>query len=93
MLMKKIKMVVSGRVQGVGFRYMTKMVADQIGVTGFVRNQENGSVYIEACGSEKQIDLFTKKIKASPSPSGKVTDCQIMIDESIRERNKFDVTY
>ncbi|MDU4833387.1 MAG: acylphosphatase, partial [Enterococcus faecium] len=32
--MRKVKMNVQGRVQGVGFRYMTKMVADQLGVTG-----------------------------------------------------------
>ncbi|RCT69432.1 acylphosphatase, partial [Enterococcus faecium] len=34
--MRKVKMNVQGRVQGVGFRYMTKMVADQLGVTGTV---------------------------------------------------------
>ena len=32
--MEKLRMNVQGRVQGVGFRYMTKMVADQLGVTG-----------------------------------------------------------
>ena len=44
--MKKIKMTVNGRVQGVGFRYMTKVVADLIGITGIVRNEDDGSVYI-----------------------------------------------
>ena len=50
--MKKIKMNVQGRVQGVGFRYMTKIVADQLGITGTVKNEEDGSVTIEACGDE-----------------------------------------
>ena len=53
--MKKIKMNVQGRVQGVGFRYMTKIVADQLGITGTVKNEEDGSVTIEACGDEETI--------------------------------------
>lgn len=40
--MEKLRMNVQGRVQGVGFRYMTKMVADQLGVTGSVKNEDDG---------------------------------------------------
>lgn len=39
--MRKVKMNVQGRVQGVGFRYMTKMVADQLGVTA-----EEAKIYL-----------------------------------------------
>lgn len=52
--MMKVAMTVSGKVQGVGFRYTTKMVADQLGVLGIVRNEDNGDVYIEAQGEEKR---------------------------------------
>ena len=38
--MEKLRMNVQGRVQGVGFRYMTKMVADQLGVTGSVKKHQ-----------------------------------------------------
>ena len=48
----KVTMTVSGRVQGVGFRYMTKMVADQLGILGIVKNEANGDGYIEAMGGE-----------------------------------------
>ena len=56
--MRKVKMNVQGRVQGVGFRYMTKMVADQLGVTGTVKNEDDGSVTIEAIGNDDIIQKF-----------------------------------
>ena len=87
--MKKIKMTVNGRVQGVGFRYMTKMVADQIGITGIVRNEADGSVYIEAVGPG---DTFIAAVKRSPSPSGKVDSCSILEDANIENYISFRVT-
>ncbi|MFT8339662.1 acylphosphatase, partial [Schleiferilactobacillus harbinensis] len=48
--MRAVSLHVFGRVQGVGFRWLTKMVADQLGVTGFVKNEFDGSGYIEAAG-------------------------------------------
>lgn len=90
--MKTIRMKVKGRVQGVGFRYMTKIVADQIGVFGIVQNETDGSVYIEANGDSDKIDLFIAKIKQSPTPSGRVDDLQLEEDASIKIRNKFSVT-
>ncbi|HEX5351656.1 MAG TPA: acylphosphatase [Trichococcus sp.] len=90
--MKKIKMTVSGRVQGVGFRYMTKMVADQIGVAGIVRNEDDGSVYIEAVGPGDKIDDFIAAVKSSPSPSGRVAACTVHEDANIDNYISFRVT-
>ncbi|WP_319470902.1 acylphosphatase [uncultured Trichococcus sp.] len=90
--MKKIKMTVNGRVQGVGFRYMTKMVADQIGISGIVRNEDDGSVYIEAVGPTDKIDAFIAAVKRSPSPSGKVDACTLEEDASIENYISFRVT-
>ena len=61
--MRKVKMNVQGRVQGVGFRYMTKMVADQLGVTGTVKNEDDGSVTIEAIGNDDIIQKFIEEVK------------------------------
>ncbi|MBK6965934.1 MAG: acylphosphatase [Bacteroidales bacterium] len=49
---------VYGRVQGVGFRYSAQQIAASIGLCGFVSNESDGSVYIEAEGSSEQINLF-----------------------------------
>ena len=51
----------NGWVQGVGFRYSACRAAEAAGVTGWVRNEYDGSVTMEAQGSEAQIDrlIFT----------------------------------
>jgi acylphosphatase len=52
------KILIKGHVQGVGFRYAARSIARQLGIKGFVRNLPDGSVYVEAEGSEKQIQDF-----------------------------------
>ncbi|TFG03079.1 MAG: acylphosphatase [Promethearchaeota archaeon] len=62
--MKRIIINVYGLVQGVFFRYTTRKVARRLGLTGYVKNMPDGSVYIEAEGSEdklKELLEFTKK--------------------------------
>jgi len=49
-----------GKVQGVFFRASTKEKADKLGVKGWVRNENDGSVMIEAFGSEKSISELIK---------------------------------
>lgn len=62
-------MHVRGRVQGVGFRPFIYRLANDIGLSGSVRNQA-GSVYIELLGSEEQIALFERKLSSeAPNPA------------------------
>lgn len=91
--MKKVRIIVKGRVQGVGFRYTTKMLADQLGITGTVKNEADGSVTIEAIGDSNVIDQFIEGVKGSPSPAGKVNDITITDDPNIQSRKNFDVVY
>lgn len=90
--MRKVRMNVQGRVQGVGFRYMTKMVADELGITGTVRNEDDGSVSIEAFGEDNMINTFIKKVKESPSPAGRVTYVDLQEDPMLEEFTQFNVT-
>ena len=48
--------IFSGWVQGVGFRWRARKAAEMYGVTGWVRNDRNGTVTMEAQGTEEQID-------------------------------------
>lgn len=48
--------VFKGWVQGVGFRYRARHAADLYGVTGWVRNEPDGSVSMEIQGTQEQID-------------------------------------
>ena len=64
--MKHLNIRVSGKVQGVFFRASAKDEADQLGVKGFVRNEPNGDVYIEAEGEDDQMKLFLKWCAQGP---------------------------
>lgn len=72
-MQKAVQLEVYGRVQGVGFRWMTKLVADKLGIKGTVANQVDGSVKIIAIGEATTLQQFIGAVKASPSPSGHVT--------------------
>ena len=56
----------SGKVQGVFFRASTKEKAEELGITGFVRNERDGSVYIEAQGEEDVLEDFLHWCKRGP---------------------------
>jgi acylphosphatase len=53
-----------GRVQGVGFRYTTRHLADQFDVHGYVQNLPDGRVLVVAEGDSREIDLFLGAIMA-----------------------------
>ncbi|AHG85920.1 Acylphosphatase [Bibersteinia trehalosi USDA-ARS-USMARC-190] len=53
--MQTKQFLIFGRVQGVGFRFFTWQQAQKIGLSGTVRNREDGSVEVIAQGSEKQL--------------------------------------
>ena len=53
---KNLRVVVSGKVHGVFFRASVKKVADIIGVKGFVRNEHNGTVFVEAEGEDEMVN-------------------------------------
>ena len=55
----------TGAVQGVGFRYRAKYAASGCGVTGWVKNEWDGSVLMEAQGTNRQINEMLKMINAS----------------------------
>lgn len=52
-----------GWVQGVGFRYRARMAAREIGCTGWVRNEYDGTVTMEIQGTEQQIDMVIRAIE------------------------------
>jgi len=63
---KGITIRITGKVQGVFFRAFTKEKADELDIAGFVRNESNGDVYIEAEGEEELLTAFTNWCKQGP---------------------------
>lgn len=72
--MKHLNIKVYGVVQGVFFRASTKQEADRLGVCGFVRNEPDGSVYIEAEATEAVLEQFVAWCKHGP-PHARVDEC------------------
>ncbi len=64
--MKHLAIVVSGRVQGVFYRASAKEQADVLGIKGFVRNEPNGNVFIEAQGDDDSISKFVEWCRKGP---------------------------
>jgi len=73
---KSFHIVVSGRVQGVGYRYSTVRTAAKYRVFGWVRNNSDGSVELECEGNSKDIDNFIKWLKVGPA-GARVTSIEI----------------
>ena len=65
-----------GRVQGVGFRYYTKLKADLLGIRGFVKNQPDGSVYIEAEADGDAMNEFLALCRKGP-PLARVINMEV----------------
>lgn len=61
------KIRVRGLVQGVGFRWSAAWEARKLGITGFVKNMPDGSVYIEAEGSGSSLGEFLDWCRRGPA--------------------------
>lgn len=61
-----LRVVVSGRVQGVGFRWFVRQEARRLGVAGWVRNQEDGTVVLETAGDDPAVERLLEHIRVGP---------------------------
>lgn len=60
-------LTITGRVQGVSFRYYTMEKARELGISGYVKNKPDGTVYVEAQGETSAMDQFVKWCHQGPS--------------------------
>lgn len=61
---KQVHVYYIGRVQGVGFRFTAIEIADELGITGRVRNLRDGRVEIRAEAEEKSLENFLNRISS-----------------------------
>jgi acylphosphatase len=88
---KTYKVILSGRVQGVGFRFYVESIAGKYDVKGYVRNTINGKVEV-VCQGEDGIYHFREEIKKGPSFSV-VADVKVEEFESSRKYSTFEIRY
>ncbi|WOH19757.1 acylphosphatase [Paenarthrobacter sp. GOM3] len=81
---------ISGVVQGVGFRYWTARKADELMLTGTVRNASDGSVELVAEGSVERVERFTSWLNSSQAP-GRVENVDFQVSEATGEFDDFRI--
>ena len=82
--MKKIRMEFHffGQVQGVGFRYTAKYTASGLGITGWVMNEWDGTVTMQAQGTKEQLDQLISRLEnAVFIQIDRIEKTQIAVDE------------
>lgn len=87
---KRIHIFAKGRVQGVYYRYNTSKKADELHLTGWVRNKPDGSVEIVCEGPEKDINEMVLWCKKGPAGAN-VTEVISEWEEYTGEFNTFEI--
>lgn len=88
--MKRAEIVVSGLVQGVGFRFFTVRQAQRIGLTGYVKNLPDDRVLAIAEGEVYQIEELFEYMRSGPSHAS-VKSCKIIWMEPLHEFTEFEI--
>lgn len=73
---RKVRAVISGRVQGVWYRAWTREEAERLGLNGWVRNRRNGTVEAVFAGKEEAVEKMLSLCRQGP-PRAAVTDIDV----------------
>lgn len=84
--------VVTGTVQGVGFRYWTARKADGLELVGYARNLFDGTVEVEAEGPEVSVDALMELLWSGP-PSATVTDVAVRNVSPLGDQERFEILH
>jgi acylphosphatase len=90
--MKRIRMIVRGVVQGVGFRMYTEREAARLGVRGYVRNLPGGDVEIVAEGPAEAVERLIAWARHGP-PAARVERVDVMDEGPTDEFDGFGIRY
>ncbi len=82
--------VISGRVQGVGFRFFTQEAAAREGIQGWVRNAPDGRVEIEAEGDAEALDRFEHRVRHGP-PGARVDRVDVIDGPASHHNTGFSI--
>jgi acylphosphatase len=90
--MRRIRAIVSGRVQGVSYRASTRTEARRLGLVGWVKNRSDGSVELEAEGSDDMVAALIQWCHQGP-PAARVA--RVAVDElaPIGSEREFEISY
>lgn len=89
---KRVHLIISGDVQGVGFRAFVREKAKSAGLVGWVKNREDGAVEVVAGGPRKDLEIFLKACHRGPEVSS-VEKVEAVWEKSRDEFVGFAVVY
>lgn len=90
--LRQLHLVISGRVQGVGFRATTYDEAQSLGLKGWVRNLSGGEVEVVVEGKRENLEMFLAWAHIGP-PGSRVTDVREEWSEPTSEFSDFRLRY
>jgi acylphosphatase len=88
----RVHVLISGRVQGVAYRFFAEKWANSLDVTGWVRNLHDGRVEVLAEGDRPNIDRFLERLRAGPRLA-QLDDFEIRWDDYTGEFSAFLITF
>jgi len=89
--MDEVGVVVSGRVQGVGYRYFVRDAAIRRGIRGWVRNNPDGTVSLVATGERGDLEEFLEEIRADGDACIRVRDISVSWTGATQEWQGFEI--
>ena len=90
--MRRVRLIIRGRVQGVSYRASTASQARRLGLTGWVANQPDGGVVVEAQGAEPRIDDLIEWCKHGP-PHARVEGVQVLEAHTVGDEPGFSIRH
>ena len=88
-----LRINVTGRVQGVGFRYATVQKASRLGLTGWVRNERDGSVEIHCEGRSERIAALLDWLDAGGPAYSKISNIKHFPVQPLGTFSRFSIEY
>lgn len=85
-----VRLRIHGRVQGVGYRYFAFEAARRLGLVGFVKNEPDGTVSLEAEGPKETLAALVATCKKGP-PGGRVTSVELTFGPSTGAFVRFEI--
>ncbi len=89
---RRVWVRVHGRVQGVGFRYFVQRAARERKLSGYVRNESDGSVVLEAQGLESVLEDLVQEVQFGPS-SAHVEKVHVDWLEPVKMETEFNIRF
>ena len=89
---KRLEVRLSGRVQGVSFRYFTQRKAIELGLGGWVLNDTDGDVLVVAEGEQEILGQLLEYVRSGPKQA-KVERCEPVWSEAKGEFEEFKIRY